>query len=969
MLAFKTCESGQKSWSEKVVRMKDFIFAFFIFLMPLQLSAVSDTTAYISNSCIPAMKFYDKNDYKGANQSWAIVQSREGFLYFANSAGLLEFDGCEWKLYSTPSLLRSIAISNDGLIYGGMQNDFGYWQEDKSTRELIYTSLAKQLNLTITDDEIWKIVFFDNAVYFHSFRNIYKYNLHDKSLSIINAPNRFQFLFTVNNRLFVQEKLLGLMEVVNNRLIPIAGGEVLTGDCVYGMESLSPNTLLIATMDKGLYKMENNKISPSSFPCNDYLKKNLIFSTTTLSDGRFVFGTILNGLLITDHSGNIVMTINKSKGLDNNAVLSLLRDNADNLWLGLDRGICHLQMNSPAYSFPDTKGILGSVYSIEEYNDRLYFATNQGLFYCQKNEFSSSLHEPQFSLMPQSMGQAWFLQKIGNHLFCGHNKGLYEINGNHGQFIFEGSGVNAICELNENTLLILTYDGMYTLQEQGNTYAVKKQSACPYNAGWLAKDKDNVIYFGNSTVGIFQTKFDNTFTNAIDCTAHLENIGIDNPTAKGIYSLNGQVYLLKADSILQYDYTLKRFLPNNTINQLLPPNINLHRLQITDTEMWCFAEDHFFCIQNYDKPTARMIQISAMELLNNQLIYSYEGIKKIAEDQFLVCTSNGFTLLNTQFTSGQQQNITVCIRDIGTYTNVMTSLPLPHELSYYSQHTIKFPSNHKTIYVRFALPDYENSGNIRYSYQLRGHSENYSLPSSDNIITFTKLLPGDYILQIKATIEGNDQVYYSQELKIRILPPWYLDWEGFCLALILFGFFIYFFRRSLQKRWLRQKHQLSLQHEQEIATIENQLLQEKLKSQNDELVRVTESMLYKSDLIDQIDEEISKISSGTLDSIGINDLKQIVEKHKNPEEEWKIFETKFNKTYDNYLVRLNSKYKNLSPSDLKLAAYIRMNFSSKEIASLLHISTKSVEMARYRLRKKLELEHDQNLTEFLMQLE
>jgi len=941
----------------------------FILLLLLALLLRLYATAQISNSCIPAMKFYDKNDYKGANQSWTIAQNKEGFLYFANSSGLLEFDGCEWELYPTPSLLRSIAVSDDNIIYGGMQNDFGCWQEDKSTRKLVYTSLAKQLNLTLTDDEIWKIVLFDSAVYFHSFRNIYKYYLHDRTLSIINAPNRFQFLFTVNNRLFVQEKVLGLMEVVNNSLIPVSGGEVLTGDCVYGMEPLSPSAILIATIDKGLYKLENNKVFPCLFPCNDYLKENLIFSTTTLPDGRFVFGTILNGLLITDHEGNILMTINKSKGLENNTVLSILQDNTHNLWLGLDRGICHLQMNSPAYSFPDTKGALGSVYQIEEYNDRFYFATNQGLFYCPVNEFLSSLHEPQFTLMPQTMGQVWFLQKIGNQLFCAHNKGLYVIQGNQGRFIYTGSGINAIQEMDENTLLILTYDGMCTLRKEGNSYTVKKQSICPYNAGWLAKDKDNTIYFGNNKVGIFQTKFDDTFANVNYCTNRLENTGIDNTTARGIYSLNGQVYLLTADSIYRYDYTQKRFLSDQTINQLLPQNINLHRLQITDSEMWCFADDQFFCIKDYDKPTARIIQNSVMKLLNNQLIFGYESVKKIAENQFLICTSKGFTLLNMQFTSPQSQATPVYIRDIGTYTNVMTSLPLPHELAYYSQHAIKFPYNQKTIYVRFALPNYENNGNIRYSYQLKGHSEYYSLPSADNVITFTRLSPGEYTLQIMGITEGGNQTFYSQGLKIKILSPWYLGWEGFFIALLLLGVIIYFFRRYLQKRWRRQKQQLSLKHEQEIAKIENRLLQEKVKSQNDELLRVTDSMLHKSDLMNLIDEEIGKLSSGKTTAIDISGLKQIVEKNKNPEEEWKIFEAKFNRTYDNYLVRLNSRYKNLTPSDLKLAAYIRMNFSSKEIASLLHISTKSVEMARYRLRIKLNLEHDQNLTEFLMRLE
>jgi len=937
---------------------------------PLQMFAASDITAQLSNSCISTMKFYDKGDYKGANQSWAIVQNKQGFLYFANSAGLLEFDGCEWELYPTPSLLRSIAMSNDDLIYCGMQNDFGYWKEDKLTRKLTYTSLAKQLNLTMNDDEIWKIALLDNAVYFHSFRNIYKYNLQDKSLSIIEAPNRFQFMFSVNNRLFVQEKILGLMEVVSNRLIPIAGGEVLTGDCVYGMEPLSSGAILIATMDRGLYKLEANRVSVCPFPCNDYLKKNMIFSTTTLSGGRLVFGTILNGLLVTDSTGNTLMAINKSKGLENNTVLSLLHDSADNLWLGLDRGICHLQMNSPAYSFPDTKGALGSVYQIEEYNGRFYFATNQGLFYCPITEFSSSLHEPQFTLAPQTIGQAWFLKKIGNRLFCAHNKGLYEITGTQGQFIFTGSGVNAIQEVGENILLILTYDGMCILRKQGNSYTVKKESSvCPYNAGWLAKDKDNTIYFGNNTVGVFQVKFDDTFTNVNYLSDRLENIGIEKNLARGVYSFKGKVYLLTAKSVLQYDYEKKRFLPDTIINRLLPPTANLHRLQITDTEMWCFGDDHFFCIKDYDKPSARVIQNSSMELLNNQLIYGYESVKSLADDQFLICTSKGFTFLNTKFTSLSRQQMPVYIRDIGTYTDSMTPLSLPHDLSYYSQNSIKFPYNHKPIFVRLALPDYENSGNIRYSYRLKGHSDYFSLPSSDEIVTFAKLSPGKYTLQIKATIEGSNQVFYSQELKMRVFPPWYLDWEGFCLAIVLLGILIYLSIWYLRKRWRQQKQQLSLRHEQEMAKMENRVLQEEIKLQNDELLRVTDSMLHKNDLVSEVEKEISKLASDQTTAIDISRLKRIVEKNKNPEEEWKIFETKFNRTYDNYLVRLNSQHENLSPSDLKLAAYIRMNFSSKEIANLLNITTKSVEMGRYRLRRKLGLEHDQNLTEFLIGLE
>jgi ligand-binding sensor domain-containing protein len=362
---------------------------FFVFLLPI-CNAFAGIEK-IENVCVPKITYFDKNVYNAANQSWAIAQSKQGFLYFANSSGLLEYDGSQWALYSVTdnsSILRSLAITDDNRIYAGLQNEFGYWFRDAKTRKLRYTSLTKEAKLKFTDEEIWKIIPLQDMVYFHSFKNVYKYNTKTGAISIIGAPNRFQFLFKVNDRLFVQEKVLGLMEVKNDRLVGVPGGEVLKGDCVYGMQPLSPNSILIATIDRGLYKMENERIEKCNFPCNDFLTRNQVFSMELLPDGRYAFGTILNGLLITDHQGNILSNINKLKGMPNNTVLTIFSDNSNNLWLGLDRGICHIQMNSPIRTLPDPKGVLGSIYESAEYNGKLFLATNQGLFYCNLADLS-----------------------------------------------------------------------------------------------------------------------------------------------------------------------------------------------------------------------------------------------------------------------------------------------------------------------------------------------------------------------------------------------------------------------------------------------------------------------------------------------------------------------------------------------------------------------------------------------------
>ena len=82
--------------------------------------------------------------------------------------------------------------------------------------------------------------------------------------------------------------------------------------------------------------------------------------------------------------------------------------------------------------------------------------------------------------------------------------------------------------------------------------------------------------------------------------------------------------------------------------------------------------------------------------------------------------------------------------------------------------------------------------------------------------------------------------------------------------------------------------------------------------------------------------------------------------------DWEQFEAHFDQVHENFLRNLRNAYPNLTPKDQKLCAYLRMNLTTKEIAPLMNISVRGVEISRYRLRKKLELETDTNLVDFIM---
>lgn len=940
-------------------------------MLLMSVPSVYGAVDQLENVCVPKITYFDKAVYNAANQSWGMAQNRKGYLYFANSAGLLEYDGSQWTLYALPnntSIVRSIAISDDQKIYTGVRSEFGYWQEDVATRKLKYTSLSKTSNLKFQDEEIWKIVLSEECVYFQSFRNIYKYNTHSKSISIIPAPSRYQFMFKVGSRLFAQDRLSGLMELKDDRLVGMPGGQIFTGDCIYGMADYGNQAILIATIDRGLFLLENNKILPAALPCNPYLIKSQIFSMIPLPEGKFAFGTILNGLLITDHNGKILSAINKPKGMPNNTVLSLFLDRSNNLWLGLDRGISHIQMNSPIRTFPDPKGLLGSIYQVEELNGKLYFATNQGLFYCYLSDLYYPEKELPIHLMEKSQGQVWGLQIVGNRLLCAHNKGIYVVDGDKGDFVYTKTGVTHWLYINDRTILFMSYNGLCTMHIEGNQFLVKEQPTFPYDGDCLARDKDNNIYLGSGSAGYYKVKFDDNYDNVVASTNQLSSMGIGKKCINGIFAFGSDVYaLVRNEGIWKLDYKSNRFLPEERLDRLLPRKENLLRLQVSGNDMWCYALNSFFLIKDYATDHPSIVRRN-MQSLYRQMISTFEHTEKIAEGKYMVCTSNSFAVLNTHYSSTAKAS-RVYIRDIGTFRDSVKSMELPHPLEYYQNHPIEFPYNHKTIYVRFTLPSYENQGSILYSYRLKGSSENFSIPSANNMATFTNLSAGNYTFEVRATIADTKEVFYSQELRIRILPPWYLGWIGGVLLLLLLALAGILYYKYLERRWQKQQRRIMYAHEKEMAKMENLVLQEQVKSQTDELSRVTKAMLHKNKLMSKLDDEIAKLSENkNIPHPDLKGLKSIVEKNKNPDEEWRVFEMSFNKTHDNYLVKLSTQFPGLTPSDLKLAAYIRMNINSKEIAGLMNISSKSIEMGRYRLRKKLNLAHNQNLTEFLMGL-
>ena len=129
------------------------------------------------------------------------------------------------------------------------------------------------------------------------------------------------------------------------------------------------------------------------------------------------------------------------------------------------------------------------------------------------------------------------------------------------------------------------------------------------------------------------------------------------------------------------------------------------------------------------------------------------------------------------------------------------------------------------------------------------------------------------------------------------------------------------------------------------------------------------NLISKNEFISGIKSTLSSISKRSKNHELKNELNRLIkniDKNISEDNDWEQFEFHFDQVHGEFSKKLHEKHPDLSPQEMKISTLLRMNLSTKEIANLLNISVRGVEISRYRLRKRLALDRKTNLTEYLM---
>ena len=934
---------------------------------------------------VPYVQNYTKDIYQSGNQNWSVTTDEHGIMYFGNSEGLLSFDGKYWQSYRMPNglIVRSVAADGKGKIYAGGFGELGYWENDKKG-ELQYHSLNGLVpkKYQPVNEEIWKIYTDENQVIFQSFGSIYIYS--EGKISVVKGPQPFLFLFKAGNRYFVEQVNSGLFELKNDKLEYIAGSNIVGNSGILSILPLANNRYLIGTARNGLFIYDNKQIRPWNNQANDFLKTYQLNNGVVI-DKYIAYGTILNGVIIIDTLGNVVQQINKSSGLQNNTVLSLYIDKEQNLWAGLDNGIDRIEINSPLYFYFDKTGRFGTVYSSIIFNNKIYLGTNQGLFYSDwvANGNKRLFQSFDFKLIPGSQGQVWDLSLQDGRLLCGHNTGTFQVNGNTITKISNINGGWTIKKLNNHQLIQGTYTGLviYKKDNAGNWVFDHKVDGFGEPSRYVEQDNKGQIWVSHAYKGIYKINLSADLKKTISVKYYNKEYGLPGSYNISVFNLDNRIVFASDSEFYVYDDISDRFYKYQQLNKKLGSFSRSNKIIPALGKKYWFINHGQVSLADFSVPGKLSNDSTRFNILDGRMVQNYENISRINSSIYLISVDDGFVILNDE-DALQQRNVKlpqVLIRRLENITDNKLVIA-----GNGSQNAIEIPYWQNNIRISYSLPFYRQE-KIKFQYYLEGYSHQWSDWSTQSEKEFTNLNQGNYSFKVRAKI-NEENISRETILTFTVLPPWYASTIALvCYMLLLI--LIYFLVRKYYRLKL-QRHQHNIQdklkkeqdeylkqeavaNEQRIVKIRNEQLQADLAGKSRELANSAMNIVYKNELLKKISDEITQLkdSSGKkLSDEQLRKIQKVINDGMSDERDWNLFESSFNEAHESFFKKLKAQHPDLVPNDLKLCAYLRMNMNSKEMASLLNISLRGVEIRRYRLRKKLNLEHDKNLVEFLMEL-
>ncbi|RED99812.1 triple tyrosine motif-containing protein [Marinoscillum furvescens] len=925
----------------------------------------------------PRIIHYTKNEFQADPQIWSMAQDDSGVLYFGNNDGTLIYDGAQWQKIALPnnSSVRSICYSSEGKLYVGGFNDFGIIAKDEFGDYHYHSLLDKLPPAERTLENIWAIHEVQGHIVMRSLSKLIA--IKDDKVFTIPAFG-YYYSNVVNDQLLLANPS-GLQLLDLNSL----EFEVLTVSETYSQQTIASvlpgaaaDELYLFTKPGGIYAYQNGKCALIR-NCFAPGESNQILSAIKSIGGNYYLGTLSTQLMVLNEQAENLSLSAALTRLQNNTVLNLFESAEGNIWALLNNGIDCINISSPVSVLFEN----ASVYDVLIRGGKIYAATNQGVFVSERIVHNPHFSSLAFEKIPGLEGQAWKLDVVGENILCSHDAGVYVINeADQAKKLTGSQGTWKILKVDgyENTYFLCTYIGLTLLTYESGKYIIHGpvEGLVESTRDIIQGNQPGEFWICHGYKGVFRVRLSKNLKQTV-AIEHFRESGLPSPLSVNTFRYDGQIVFTTNEGIFTFDEKANRFVPHEELNKRFGTDKNVRKLLEEGNLTWFVHDDEAGYFLKDQEGLNKDLFLELKGTFNR----SMECILPVNDNNVLLGATNGLYAYDLSFEqqkpTGEVLLTQVAFWNTGEKEKLSLLDPRP-----------KLPHHASNITFCFAAPKLKDQTKVQYSYLLKGMDKAWSAWTPKPSKEYTTLPPGNYTFQVKArSIIGESTSQSSYDFVI--IPVWYQTKGAYLIYLIIIVCGAYASRKLIKRKIFKEKEktrseeqekqsilemeleQMRLEREKERIERDKKQLEEDVIFKSKELANYTMLLVRKRELLTELREDLKELKEVAKNEKSRNRLRQLIRKigiNLNDEEHIQVFEANFERVHHEFFKELKMHFPDLTLKELRLCALVKMNLSNKEIAPILNISVRGVETARYRLRKRLSLDHEENMVEFLEKL-
>ncbi len=824
----------------------------------------------------PFINNYSYQEYGGGPVNWWEIEDEKGNMYFANGAGVLQFDGVNWKLIPVDNNgARCLVKDENGVIHVGGIGNFGYLKPD-SSGSMQFVSLLDKVSKEDRDfRDVWEVDYYKGRVIFRTEFKLYCWD--GKKMDIIEAKGGYHVGNIVNGVYYLRIWGRGLCYLTDEdtfELVP--NGERFDNERIYVILPYDEKNILIGTRNDGFYLYDGQDFHPFKTEADPYIKGKLYLPGVMLDDGRYALNTFSDGVFLIDHEGHLIQKYTTENGLQDGSVDHLYLDSRGVLWMSLFNGISNVNLNSSLTVLDSNMGLpTNVVFSLQKFKNKLYLGTNNGIFYLEDGS-------QEIKPIEESYGQAGnFVEYKGRLFTATGGMGLIEIKDDTFSTVRESKNY----DLRGRYLLLSKFDPkrLYVAHQQGITsfyfndstqnFELESVSTGIINAanGAIEENSDGSLWIQteiDGEVNYLIPAFENgrlDFQKSHVKTFGKENNLPDSNISFAVIADSLNFFASDTQETFIFDEATSKFVKKKFFYNDYIKWSNGASNTISDSEgrIW-FNAGSGVVIAEKDGKGGYKINDQTFKDLRKRIIWYIYPEKVNADGSQLVWMAgpDGVVRYEGKLEKPSTPNFEVNVRSLSISGDSLLyggDAAFPDNLS--------IPHSNNTVAIGYAAPLFISQNDVEYSTQLEGIDNSWSDWTKQATREYINLPGGQYTFKVKARNIYGD-ISDEKTISFSITSPWYATWWAYVLYVLLFLGIVYSVVRVRTRILLNRQKELEDRVDDRTREVRQRL--NELATVNDVSKALTEK-LELNELIKRVGDQMKRLFNSDITYLAILD--------------------------------------------------------------------------------------------------